>query len=320
MIGRAIAKAQGTLARLRMARAAAAGAEMAKGICNQYGCWGDPAEQPASTRPDGKPFYKPPPEPGAADHPWQREAPPVQAADYQEGTRTDPKMWEQDEPGGRYFYSGGDEPAYTAHEWPTPKTDPELDRLVPGVSRLNGEAVGGQQELTALRAVDDTAKEYPVAHWALEAHPLTDLRIGPFPTELARVGGAYDLDQKSLSLNSSPIRAVSAGPPFKMGESWTVGSGARTADEAMRGVFLHEQGHHITTAPGVAAIAKEGWDTRARSLQDAAVSQYAKSDADEYFAESWAAYNVDREGLRDFDPNAHTMVERSLAVLERMSP
>jgi hypothetical protein len=279
------------------------------------------AAAPETSRPDGKPYYQPPPEIGDANHPNARAEPPTRGSDYQEGTRTDPKMWEQYEPGGNHFYSGDDEAPQTDHAWPTARGDAsKADELI---GHIGGKMVNGPDyRQLATDTVRQVAQDNPLAHWVLEAHPLPTLTVSPIQGS-DRANGTYSDQYKEIRINATqldPKTFKQIEGSFKMGESWSLNAGARTPEERAQGTFLHELGHHVATAPGVRDVMLDAWNKREASGAYAAASQYARTNADEYFAESWTAYNRDRDGFKEHDFAGHEMIERSLAVLERMRP
>jgi len=85
-----------------------------------------------------------------------------------------------------------------------------------------------------------------------------------------------------------------------------VSDSCKTELEAIQAVLLHEIGHHIgMSSPSLATQALE---------KGAPISQYARVDGNEYFAESYAMYRIDRVFLKQHDPVGHSMVQEVLQL------
>ena len=257
-----LADAEAMLAMLRRARRSIAKDwdedAHPRGDDGRFGAGGGAADKPAGreTRDDGKAYYRPPPAVGAPDHPNQRDAAPTKGPDYREGTRTDPKMWEQDKPGGPHFYSGGDEHHEKPHEWPTAKGDPkDADKLVGSIR------AGTAYKEMASQTLRNVAAAHPVAAWAMEAHPPPELRMTPIAGNF-QAGGQYNHVTGQIHVNTNMLDKGGSDRPFKMGDSWSVASDAKTPEARAAGVFLHEYGHHLSSAPGVEKIMTDGWTPR----------------------------------------------------------
>jgi hypothetical protein len=291
----------------------------------QFGSGGGGADDKRS---DGKAKYRDPSTIpfGSKDHPNVRDEKPqlsTSSPDYKPGTRTDPAMWEHTQQTNDYSYLGQDHTP--VHEWPAPKYDTELesDKFI---QKVDGDT--GKNALAAVKASTDCCKAYPTAQWMLEQHPLPMLFGADTVVAGARadhVNGVYEhvrrwradgtsevLHEESrvgLSIKSTFDRSRQVNPGV------TMSSGQKPGEDRAKIVFLHEIGHHLSTAPGVEKHMQEGWDKRVKS--DRGVTEYAKTNADEYFAETWAAYNMDALGLAERDYDGFTMIERSLATLEK---
>ena len=152
-------------------------------------------------------------------------------------------------------------------------------------------------------------------------------------------GGAHEVDEAKKGL------------PY--GETWAISyqSAADGRQAATQSCFIHELGHHIhlhdkadydtgrkrstPENPSPEAVAYNafverglrsasvrdgkvtGWDKRGvviRDFKNPAVSVYAATSHLEYFAENFAAYMRDPEGLKSYDPIGHKMVEDVLKL------
>lgn len=150
----------------------------------------------------------------------------------------------------------------------------------------------------------------------LEAHPLSQLS---FPKQAKvkskAVNGWYLASKHELELTSART-AGSFGQSFFAGTSWSISTTAATAEKAAAVTLRHELGHHIHLFDGhgtpVDKAIREAYK-RARA-SGVFITRYAGDSANEYFAESYAAYYHRRASLKAHDPNGFAMVEDVLRL------
>jgi SPP1 gp7 family putative phage head morphogenesis protein len=149
----------------------------------------------------------------------------------------------------------------------------------------------------------------------LNKHPIEHMTIGvPHPTR-ADVGGWYNQATGRLGVSAIPpeIRQKLKPGIFSVAES------ARTEDEAAKMVFAHEWGHHIfmnldeAKMDVVIPFVRQTWNGRTPNW----ISNYAGTDPDEYFAESYVAHQYRPTYLKRRDPDGYAMVEKVLALYKK---
>ena len=147
----------------------------------------------------------------------------------------------------------------------------------------------------------------------LTKKPLAELRFAP---TLARGsnGRYWYAGPHARQLEVATARSsASFGRPWQPGQSWSVSSSATTQREAERATLRHEIGHHIHLGDSSKAVNTIVAAAFAKAKKASRfITQYAKSNADEYFAESYVAYYLRRSDLRQQDPNGYMMVEAVL--------
>lgn len=143
----------------------------------------------------------------------------------------------------------------------------------------------------------------------LERFPISNLVLEP---TMENLNGSYMLGGREVSVNFGRDSST-FGKPFTAGTSWSVSSGAETLDDAVMRTFMHELGHHlhqtdIRLTKDIDSIIGTAF------ASSSPVTEYAQANAQEYFAESFAAYVFERAILEAHDPVGFGMVE---AVLEK---
>ncbi len=109
-------------------------------------------------------------------------------------------------------------------------------------------------------------------------------------------------------------RPESYGKEFDPPVLKSVSEAGRTLTEAMQRSLYHELGHHVLRAagPGAEQQAKNLF----RSRRATPVSIRARTDAVEYFSESFSAYRFE-DSFADRDPEGYHMVEAILGLVEK---
>jgi len=130
-------------------------------------------------------------------------------------------------------------------------------------------------------------------------------------------------------------RVADRGRAVKNARGFVTGF-AKTVEEKVQDSFIHELGHHVhlnakghfATRARVNNLISDAYDRTGLSKPGAAkkvldghvpspaVSRYAATDHQEYFAESFNAYMTEPAGLKAHDPNGFRMVEDVLDALK----
>ena len=108
------------------------------------------------------------------------------------------------------------------------------------------------------------------------------------------------------------------GQPFEPRKVWSVSMAGKTRDDAIRRTTTHELGHHIHV--GGFKGRYKGTDID-NVINDSfaqgranAITGRAAANAEEYFAESYAASIFHPEELKAADPIGHEMVQKVLRL------
>jgi hypothetical protein len=168
------------------------------------------------------------------------------------------------------------------------------------VGRHIQEIVGGDDEQRA--AVVQAFADAGVAP-ALEKLPLRKIRIGD-ALKGGNSTGYYYPESHEIELTSQ----TQHGLQWEPGKIIAVQFAAVTRTQYMKMLSLHELGHHLHLTAG-ADIARDIASEYGRARP---ISMYAKTDADEWIAESFSVYCSRREELRKHDPVAYRMIVRIL--------
>ncbi len=165
-------------------------------------------------------------------------------------------------------------------------------------------------------SVDDllgSVKDAELLTW-LEKNPLGELVARG---SIHGANGMYTYSPSNPARSPKRIEVSWDRKPFTYGEAFIAGdvhsisSAASTVDEARRITFRHEIAHHIHLSElrgsKVDKIITDAYE-RAEAA-DRFITKYAGDHADEYFAESYAAYYHRRSELKSYDPNGYQMVE-----------
>jgi hypothetical protein len=147
---------------------------------------------------------------------------------------------------------------------------------------------------------------------ALERVPIEKISIG-------RLGDKqhpawYDSHAQSVSINSARKLGVHFGEGFSPGRTWNMSAATRDNVESMRRSLLQETAHHIEASiPGVKEAVAKAWANPNKNP----ITQYARQEPGEYFAESLIAYMVERNALTEHDPIGVRMVEQAIALMQQ---
>ena len=153
-------------------------------------------------------------------------------------------------------------------------------------------------------------------------HPGIVNALGRVPIEkisISRLGDKqhlawYDSHAQSVSINSARKLGVHFGEEFSAGRTWNMSAGTRDKVESMRRSLLQETAHHIEASiPGVRETVAEAWANPDKNP----ITQYARQESGEYFAESLIAYMVERNAFTEHDPIGGKMVEQAIASMQQ---
>lgn len=110
--------------------------------------------------------------------------------------------------------------------------------------------------------------------------------------------------------------ATSYNRPWEPGKTFSISSSMPNRNAAIKATMRHEFGHHVGMLGGRGSTVDKLIEAAYRRARVAGVfiTDYAKSDRDEYFAESYAAYYLRRSDLKKHDPNGFKMVEDVLKL------
>lgn len=165
-------------------------------------------------------------------------------------------------------------------------------------------------KLTAL-LVPDQGHEY-----FLSQYPLEKIKIWDKVDEGAN--GIYRTSQGQLEVRGKSFQWTYDPKPFELGKGWVSSDSADTVEEARENAFIHEFGHHIhltdrkNRSPEfrkVDEIISNAFDSH-----QSAVTQYAETMKEEYFAETYFAWRKFPDLLLDHDPVGHAMVEQVMKI------
>ncbi|NJK45828.1 MAG: hypothetical protein HC933_17565 [Pleurocapsa sp. SU_196_0] len=158
----------------------------------------------------------------------------------------------------------------------------------------------------------------------LEANPLErldfkNIRTGNADLDLAAGWTAppefKDFDQAYPWIVVKPVRRMDTLPrgnePLRPGLSPVVAVMNDGPTGFMRGILVHELGHHIiNTRPDLLGDIREAF-SKAKPI-----TLYAADDEHEYFGETLTAYTYYRKILREYDPVGYNLVRDILKRLE----
>jgi len=149
----------------------------------------------------------------------------------------------------------------------------------------------------------------------LSRYPLENVKLWDKVEEGAN--GMYRASQKQIEVRAASMPEPSKAP-FELGVSYVTTDAVDTKEGAQEVALIHEFGHHIHLAdraePGsdfrkVDAVIAQAYETR-----QSAVSGYAETMKEEYFAETYAMWRKYPDLLIDHDPSGHAMVEEVLRL------
>lgn len=165
-------------------------------------------------------------------------------------------------------------------------------------------------KLTAL-LVPDQGHEY-----FLSRYPLEKIKIWDKVDEGAN--GIYRPSQGQLEVRGKSFAWTYDPNPFELGKGWVSSDASDTKDDAREIAFIHEFGHHIHLTDRrdrteefkkVDAVISNAYESR-----QSAVTQYAETMKEEYFAETYLAWRKFPDLLLDHDPVGHAMVEQVMKL------
>jgi hypothetical protein len=182
------------------------------------------------------------------------------------------------------------------------------------IKTLDAPSPAGQ---AAAKRIGSAIEAHPTVHALLEQHPLDKLQIGAG----VRAGAAGMFRQTAKGgakehAISLPVHSrEGVGQQLNPGTTWSMSNTARDAEHAQQITFLHEVGHHLeASVPGVKGDIQAAADNRrlAGGRPPSFITDYAKKDRSEWFAETFAAYHVAPDALKAHDPVGHALVETAL--------
>jgi SPP1 gp7 family putative phage head morphogenesis protein len=146
----------------------------------------------------------------------------------------------------------------------------------------------------------------------MKANPLTELNLGTYSKRNSN--GQFTIwpaTGKTRVDVRSTRKPETYGSTLEPGKTWSISACGPDKLDAMKRTLVHELGHHLWYADPnkVAPIA------RAAFAKGKPITEYAKSNAKEYFSETFAAYAFHRGTLRQFDPEGYDMIEEVKKVL-----
>jgi len=145
----------------------------------------------------------------------------------------------------------------------------------------------------------------------LKANPIDKITIS---RSGGKQSGEYDWRHKTVAINSARKLGVQYGAEFHPGKSPTLSAATSDRLESMRRTLLQETAHHIeNSVPGISKIVRAAFASSSKSP----ITRYAGVNAEEYFAESFVAYMIDRKMLADYDLNGSRMVEQALVLTRK---
>jgi SPP1 gp7 family putative phage head morphogenesis protein len=172
----------------------------------------------------------------------------------------------------------------------------------PSMAKGDAETVRATDEELRIALTGEVFGTAAVTRWlgdhgiVIELHP--DL-IGP-----RRTIGEYDHDHRALRL--SPFYEQTTGS-FSATSRY-VDHGASSASEAIERIAVHELGHAVHAHLSERHL-EQIEDLFAAAMQsNSTVSQYAKTEVREYFAESFAAYLFEPNALASVDPQIYDLL------------
>jgi hypothetical protein len=187
----------------------------------------------------------------------------------------------------------------------------------------------------AVHAIQAALVRNPLAKAALEAHPLGVLTIRNVAPNLEADGvaaryqpradgrGALIVQTEPKSLHKLGRGVIGSDVPHGYGrpdqQPYSVSTLAPTHREYIERNAVHEFGHHFHGGdekrdgynPEIDRVVKEAFE-KAKP-----VTEYAKTNREEYFAETFAAHTYHPAELKERDPVGHAMVEKVLKMRAR---
>ena len=273
------------------------------------------SQVPAGPRAPALPTATAPPAPAAAKPPGRGAAPPPSPAAVppikRPGRRRPAPATAPGAPPGGPPPPPPAPPAVTAAPAP-PAPGPTFQ---PGVHAATLTSNIPKRDSAALLAKLST--ETPGLLDFLRRVPLTELVLGKtIPSRNAN--GTYEWGPARLRVFVRwDRRPGTVGQTFQPGKTWSISVAGASRTDAVFRTLVHELGHHVhlhdASARAADFLAVDGDIRAAFANRTAQISNYARADAREYWAESFGAYVFERAALLAHDPAAHALVERVLA-------
>lgn len=149
---------------------------------------------------------------------------------------------------------------------------------------------------------------------AIEKSPVTELleivKGGSSHKGLAPKSNGCAFRHLPLALIRVPRRPGTWGQPFAPGKMWSMSFGQASHSEAVTATVVHEYSHRVCyqqdhrNNPEFLAAFKEA------KSQGKTISQYARTNKDEYFAETSTAYHLNPDVLRGHDPGGYNYMKK----------
>jgi len=143
----------------------------------------------------------------------------------------------------------------------------------------------------------------------LEANPIERITIRRAGAK--QISGEYDWRHKAATINSARKIGIHYGAEFLPRISYSMSAATSDKLESMRRSLLQEVAHHFeNSVAAVSSIVRAAFANPSKSP----ITRYARTSAEEYFAESFVAHIVDPNALAAYDPAGSRMVEQVLAL------
>jgi SPP1 gp7 family putative phage head morphogenesis protein len=153
----------------------------------------------------------------------------------------------------------------------------------------------------------------------LRANPATELRMGSTLAEGKNYSGMYDQPTDTIFIKAD--HAIEEFPSFRgkfrPGKSWSVAVAQANPEAAAAASLTHEIAHRIQhQAKGSAVNLEVAKAFRNGKAIGNPITNYAKTNSQEYFAETYSAYRYYPDALLRHDPLGYQMIVNVLRILE----
>jgi SPP1 gp7 family putative phage head morphogenesis protein len=150
----------------------------------------------------------------------------------------------------------------------------------------------------------------------IRANPPAKLIVSEGRVEGKNYQGMYEQTEDIVRIRADHIleEFPSFVGKFRPGKSWSVANAQATAEAAATASLTHELAHRIMHLAKGSEVALEIAKAFANG-KGKYITNYAKTNSQEYFAETYSAYRYHPEALRKFDPVGYQMVVNVLQLL-----